>query len=212
MLYGFDFMGFFFYLLALGFITTEIFTDQKWVEWVLFSIVVLQRLPIYSILFMFVIPCLESDPVLVVDQNHIMHAMDSENEATEDMTDDIFMAEEQASMITEETSFQQQRDIKAKGPRILVRLLALLALCFHLPNEIPLMFYYSWFKSVFQKCIYYVGHPYDTILVGYLISILIWFLFMRQEYLRCQEETMYNAYVQQSTSDDLMEDDMFRSP
>jgi hypothetical protein len=81
------------------------------------------------------------------------------------------------------------------GPSIISRIVLAIALCCNIPNDIPLGYWYFFMRNtvVATKCIFFIANFFDLIVFLYLISLFLWFLFMRFEYVRNQEATMFKA-------------------
>jgi hypothetical protein len=87
--------------------------------------------------------------------------------------------------------FSKKSITASGGPTIPTRILLVLALLLNIPNDMSMTYWHMFLRST--SCVFYIASIYDFILLLYLISLVIWFLFMRAEYVRNQEDTMFTA-------------------
>ncbi|KAL0490561.1 MLP2 [Acrasis kona] len=87
---------------------------------------------------------------------------------------------------------------RSSGPKITARIILFVAVVLNLANDMPMTYWHMFLQT--SLCVYYVASVYDTFVILYWLSLLSWFVFLRAEYVRSQEETMFTAFVQSQNS------------
>ncbi len=95
-----------------------------------------------------------------------------------------------------------------KGPIVKAKILLFISLLLLVPNELPLSFWYTFLGNTpLNSCFLYIGSVYDIIVVLYIFSLLFLFLFVRAEYFRCAEFSLYslNLSIQEHIQPDMIQ-------
>lgn len=68
-------------------------------------------------------------------------------------------------------------DVIEAGPTVLSRVILGCAILLNLPNDIPLGYWFLFFKdtALATKCVLYLGNVFDIIVFLYLVSLVLWF-------------------------------------
>lgn len=88
--------------------------------------------------------------------------------------------------------FSKRSSSPSGGPSIFSRFVLVLALILNLPNDMSITYWYMFLGSA-NTCVFHIASIYDMILLFYLFSLVLWFLFMRMEFVRNQEDIMFAA-------------------
>ena len=144
-------------------------------SWMNLATILLQRLPILILCILIVFTPRVSEPVSRIKKKN------------DDAPDDNATQEEAA-----------KKDLwlsvdNVTGPTRIAKFILMGALVTNIPNDIPLSFWYQFVLEKMISCPFYIASFYDAVIFFHWISLFLWFFFMRAEYLRNQEETMYLA-------------------
>lgn len=167
---------------------------DKVFAWIQLAAVILQRLPIILLTLV----------IIFTPRGVSKDLMTSTSEAEDDVNDDANHSHQDAASDIIQMGQPEKHfftPFQRTGPGLLAKLWLIIAVLLNTPNDIPMSFWHMLFDGrIRPECPFFIASMYDVIFLMYWASLLFWFVFMRSEYKRNQEETMFMA-IKRSQND-----------
>ncbi|KAL9645223.1 hypothetical protein ABK040_002424 [Willaertia magna] len=170
------------------------FDNSEVLKWLLFSFLMLQRVPIIILCLCITFSgCYSFYKKRFNNKNN--HSQLQHQQGLEDSQEEETEQLDNSKDLTE--TIQKQADLKDKvgNPSLMVKILVLSALLLNLPNDIPISYWHTFLTTTsntgfFFNCTFGFASLMDLFIIFYFLSLILWFIVLVLEFKRFKKDTI----------------------